>query len=112
VAAEATAAIQRAKLGSEAVIHTTMGDIFIKLLPDSAPKAIENFCGHSRAGYYDNLLFHRVIKDFMIQVGRRTTSHGRGVSDRRGPTAHARSACAVVDHPPPRPPAHGMPADW
>lgn len=69
VAAEASAAMQRAKLGSEAVVHTTMGDIFIKLMPDLAPKAVENFCGHARSGYYDNHLFHRVIKDFMVQTG-------------------------------------------
>lgn len=98
VAAEATAALQRAKLGSEAVIHTTMGDIFIKLLPDSAPKANENFCGHSRAGYYDNLLFHRVIKDFMIQVrpSRREGTRQRALATRL-PEAHPLAAATPAD---------------
>ncbi|KAJ1982459.1 Peptidyl-prolyl cis-trans isomerase cyp15 [Dimargaris verticillata] len=56
-------------LGSSAVIHSTMGDIYIKLMPDIAPKAVENFVTHARQGYYDNIIFHRVIKGFMLQTG-------------------------------------------
>ena len=52
-----------------AVMHTTMGDIKIKLFPEYAPKAVENFTTHAIEGYYDGLKFHRVIKDFMIQGG-------------------------------------------
>lgn len=52
-----------------AVMHTSMGDISIKLFPDYAPKAVENFTTHAKNGYYDGLIFHRVIKDFMIQGG-------------------------------------------
>ena len=52
-----------------AVMHTTMGDIKIKLFPEHAPKAVENFTTHAIEGYYDGLKFHRVIKDFMIQGG-------------------------------------------
>ena len=52
-----------------AIMHTTMGDISIKLFPEKAPKAVENFTTHSKNGYYDGLKFHRVIKDFMIQGG-------------------------------------------
>ena len=52
-----------------AVMHTNMGDIKIKLFPDKAPKAVENFVTHSKNGYYNGLIFHRVIKDFMIQGG-------------------------------------------
>ncbi|MGD7025239.1 peptidylprolyl isomerase [Rossellomorea vietnamensis] len=48
---------------------TTMGDITIKLFPDQAPKAVENFMTHSKEGYYDGVIFHRVITDFMIQGG-------------------------------------------
>lgn len=50
-------------------IETTMGNIKIKLFPEYAPKAVENFIKHSEEGYYDGLIFHRVIKDFMIQGG-------------------------------------------
>ena len=52
-----------------AILHTSMGDIRIKLFPDEAPKAVENFTTHAGNGYYDGLKFHRVIKNFMIQGG-------------------------------------------
>ena len=55
-------------VAASAVLRTTMGDIHIKLFPD-VPKTLENFCGHARGGYYDNVIFHRVIKGFMIQTG-------------------------------------------
>ncbi|MBU8880748.1 peptidylprolyl isomerase [Bacillus sp. FJAT-29790] len=50
-------------------METSMGTIKIKLFPEYAPKAVENFITHSENGYYDGLIFHRVIKDFMIQGG-------------------------------------------
>lgn len=53
----------------EAVIHTSFGDITIRLFGDECPKTVENFCTHSRRGYYNGLTFHRVIKSFMIQTG-------------------------------------------
>jgi len=56
-------------LGKGAIIHTTMGDIHIKLFPEETPKTTENFTTHSRNGYYNGLIFHRVIKGFMIQTG-------------------------------------------
>ena len=52
-----------------AVMHTNMGDISIKLFPEEAPKTVENFTTHAKNGYYNGLIFHRVIKDFMIQGG-------------------------------------------
>ena len=52
-----------------AIIHTTMGDIKIKLFKDETPKTFENFTTHAKNGYYNGLIFHRVIKDFMIQGG-------------------------------------------
>lgn len=52
-----------------AVLHTSMGDIKIKLFGDKAPKTVENFTTHAKNGYYNGLKFHRVIKDFMIQGG-------------------------------------------
>ncbi len=53
----------------EAVIKTNKGDIHVKLFPEFAPKAVENFLSLSEEGYYDGVIFHRVIEDFMIQGG-------------------------------------------
>lgn len=58
-----------AETGSAAIIHTTYGDIHIRLFPDAAPKTVENFVTHSKNGYYNNIIFHRVIRKFMIQTG-------------------------------------------
>ncbi len=52
-----------------AVMHTNSGDITIKLLPQYAPKAVENFVTHAKNGYYNGIIFHRVINGFMIQGG-------------------------------------------
>lgn len=48
---------------------TTEGSIKIKLFPEEAPKTVENFMTHAKDGYYDGLIFHRVIDNFMIQGG-------------------------------------------
>lgn len=52
-----------------AIIETNQGNIEIALRPDIAPKAVENFIKHAEQGYYDGVIFHRVIKNFMIQGG-------------------------------------------
>lgn len=52
-----------------ATIKTNMGEIKVKLFPSEAPKTVENFTTHAKEGYYNGLIFHRVIKDFMIQGG-------------------------------------------
>lgn len=52
-----------------AVLHTSMGDIRIRLFPNAAPKTVENFKGLINKGYYNGITFHRVIEDFMIQGG-------------------------------------------
>jgi len=52
-----------------AVIETTQGEIEVTLLPGVAPKAVENFVTHAKNGYYNGTIFHRIIKDFMIQGG-------------------------------------------
>lgn len=57
------------KDGVRAVMKTNMGDMEFVLFPDVAPKAVENFVTHSENGYYDGLIFHRVIQEFMIQGG-------------------------------------------
>lgn len=56
-------------LAKQAVLETSMGEIHIKLFPKECPKTVENFITHARNGYYNNLIFHRVIKGFMIQTG-------------------------------------------
>ncbi|XP_050367591.1 peptidyl-prolyl cis-trans isomerase CYP71 [Argentina anserina] len=56
-------------LPDNVIMHTTMGDIHMKLYPEECPKTVENFTTHCRNGYYDNHIFHRVIKGFMIQTG-------------------------------------------
>jgi len=48
---------------------TTEGSVKIKLFPEQAPKAVENFVTHAKEGYYKDTPFHRVMKDFMIQGG-------------------------------------------
>lgn len=59
------------------VIETNQGNIEIALKPDVAPKAVENFLKHAQDGYYNGVIFHRVIKGFMIQGGD-PTGTGRG----------------------------------
>ncbi len=60
-----------------ATMETTKGTIVIELRADIAPKAVENFVTHAKNSYYDGLIFHRVIKGFMIQGGD-PTGTGRG----------------------------------
>ena len=55
--------------GPLATIKTNHGDMRIKLFPEHAPKTVANFIALSKDGYYDGVIFHRIIKDFMIQGG-------------------------------------------
>lgn len=55
--------------GSSAILHTSLGDIHLRLYPSAAPKTVENFVTHARNGFYNNTIFHRVIRKFMIQGG-------------------------------------------
>ena len=52
-----------------ATINTSYGEIRLKLFPDECPKTVENFATHAANGYYDGVIFHRVIKGFMVQTG-------------------------------------------
>ncbi len=61
-------------------LETNQGIIKLKLLPDVAPKTCENFVGLVQKGYYDGLIFHRVIPDFMIQGGDPTGTGSGGTS--------------------------------
>lgn len=60
-----------------AVIVTNMGEIKVRFFPQYAPKAVENFITHAKKDYYDEIIFHRVINDFMIQGGK---PQGIGIS--------------------------------
>jgi len=59
------------------VLETNQGNIELKMYPDIAPLAVENFTTHAKEGYYNGVIFHRVIKGFMIQGGD-PTGTGRG----------------------------------
>ncbi|MDK6804623.1 peptidylprolyl isomerase [Aerococcus sp. UMB7834] len=61
----------------KAIIKTKQGQIEVALFPELAPKAVENFIQHAKEGYYDGVIFHRVIPNFMIQGGD-PTGTGRG----------------------------------
>ena len=54
---------------SQATLHTTHGTIVLELFDEDAPKTVANFRELSERGFYDGLIFHRVIPDFMIQGG-------------------------------------------
>lgn len=64
----------------EAVIKTNKGDITVKLFESRAPKTVNNFIELSQKGYYDGVIFHRVIPNFMIQGGDPTGSGMGGES--------------------------------
>jgi peptidyl-prolyl cis-trans isomerase B (cyclophilin B) len=89
--------------------ETSMGVIKVELYPDKAPITVKNFLSYVREGYYDGLVFHRVIRDFMVQGGGFTkemkekgTKHppikneaDNGLKNDRGTVAMARTS--VVD---------------
>jgi cyclophilin family peptidyl-prolyl cis-trans isomerase len=54
---------------TKATLHTSEGAIEVEVYPDAAPKTVENFEKLSRDGFYEGVIFHRVIPDFMIQGG-------------------------------------------
>ncbi|KAJ1949773.1 Peptidyl-prolyl cis-trans isomerase cyp15, partial [Linderina pennispora] len=69
LAIESAARNKQQKAAQSAVIRTTLGDIHMRLFPEYAPKAVENFATHAKDGYYNSVIFHRVIKRFMVQTG-------------------------------------------
>jgi len=92
----------------QVVLETSMGNITIELFKEKAPITVRNFLGYVKDGFYDGLIFHRVIKDFMVQGGGMTESLEQkkpkfaikneatnGLSNTRGTLAMARTS--VVD---------------
>ena len=82
-----------------AVMKTNQGTIEIELRADLAPKAVENFVKHSQSGYYDGIVFHRIIKSFMIQGGDPTGTGRGGESIWGGSFEDEFAANAVFDKP-------------
>jgi len=91
-----------------ALIETSMGSITVELFKEKAPITVKNFLGYVKDGFYDGLIFHRVIKDFMIQGGgmneamdQKKTKYAikneatNKLSNKRGTIAMARTA--IVD---------------
>lgn len=78
--------LQLPKIGEKIyIMKTTLGDIYFRLFEDKAKKSCENFIKLSESGYYDNVKFHRVIKDFMIQSGDPTATGMGGESIWKSP---------------------------
>ena len=89
----------------QVLLETSMGNITIELFKEKAPITVKNFLTYVKEGFYDGLIFHRVIKDFMVQGGGMTEAleqkkpkfaikneAANGLSNKRGPLAMARTA--------------------
>lgn len=72
--------LQPTENDKKVIMRTNKGDITIRLFPDLAPKTVENFLGLAESGYYDGIIFHRVIDNFMIQGGDPTGTGMGGAS--------------------------------
>lgn len=74
---------------TKAIIHTPRGDIHITLFDKTAPKTVENFIKLIKAGFYNQLAFHRVVPNFVIQGGCPHTKEGaKGHPGTGGPGYH------------------------
>lgn len=98
------ATVSLPSLATEVNIHTSMGDIRVDLNKEAAPNTVKNFLRYVDEGFYEGLIFHRVIKGFMVQGGgfdrdldRQQTHHAiayegnNGLSNDRGTLAMART---------------------
>ncbi|MFC1594164.1 peptidylprolyl isomerase [Candidatus Omnitrophota bacterium] len=81
------------------ILETNQGVIEIKLMPEVAPKACDNFTQLAEQGYYDGIIFHRVIKDFMIQGGDPTGTGRGGQSVWGGPFEDEVTSSVTFDRP-------------
>jgi cyclophilin family peptidyl-prolyl cis-trans isomerase len=86
---------------ANATLHTNHGPIELELYPDDVPKTVSNFEKLARDGFYDGVIFHRVIPDFMIQGGdpTGTGSGGPGYTFEDEPSSHRveRGALAMAN---------------
>jgi len=80
-------------------LKTNQGDIVLKMFPKVAPLAVENFVTHAKEGYFNGLIFHRVIKDFMIQGGDPTGTGRGGESIWKKEFVNEHAANVVFDRP-------------
>lgn len=96
---EDAAKLVEIKKKSEIIIMTNQGQIKVKLFPEIAPLACENFIGLVEKGYYNGITFHRVIKDFMIQGGDPTATGTAGESIWKKPFSDEISEKAKFDKP-------------
>ncbi len=64
--------------GTYAVINTTQGRMVVELFPKAAPKTVANFIGLAQSGFYNNLIWHRIVAGFVIQTGDPTSRDGGG----------------------------------
>jgi cyclophilin family peptidyl-prolyl cis-trans isomerase len=84
------------------IIETSMGAITAELWPDKAPQTVANFLRYVDEGFYDGLVFHRVIEDFMIQGGgftaemQQRATHGPVRNEARADTPNARGTLAMA----------------
>ena len=82
-------------------MHTNHGEIQLELFDGDAPKTVDNFVKLSKDGYYDGLIFHRVIRDFMIQggcpQGTGTGGPGYEFEDEINPNKIVRGALAMAN---------------
>ncbi|NUN47547.1 MAG: peptidylprolyl isomerase [Candidatus Brocadiae bacterium] len=87
-------------MATKAVLDTNMGKITIELMPEKAPKTVENFLTLARKGYYDGLGFHRIIKGFMMQGGcpKGTGTGGPGytIKDEFNDTKHVEGVVSMA----------------
>ncbi len=94
-----TKKVEDMKEKSILIIKTGKGDIKVKLFPEVAPLACENFIGLAEKGYYNGLIFHRVIRDFMIQGGDPTGTGSGGESMWKAPFVDETSDDVLFDKP-------------
>jgi len=85
-----------------AVIKTSMGDMTAELYPKDAPNTVNNFVFLSKDGFYNGVIFHRIIKDFMVQTGD-PTGTGRGdpgykfADELKGPQTYTKGTLAMAN---------------
>jgi len=85
--------------GTLVTLETNQGNIVVKMFPKVAPLAVENFVTHAKDGYFNGLIFHRVIKDFMIQGGDPTGTGRGGESIWKKEFVNEHAANVVFDRP-------------